>query len=455
MHPSRLLLTASLLGLPTAPALATNGYFTHGLGVINKGMAGAGTATPEEAMAIANNPASAALLGDASQAGLAVFSPRRQFTASQSLANGNGGAFTIAPGKVTSGSEYFPIPYFARTWSRADAAAWGVAVYGRGGMNTDYTQGAALFDPDGPGPAPVMRMSGPFGMGKAGVDLTQLFTEIAWADKIGETFSWGASGIFAVQRFEATGVGSFAPYTSTFAGSGGRTLPSRMSNQGHDLSTGFGAKVGMQWQLASGLRASLSFQSRISMDEFDDYSDLFAGQGDFDIPQNIRLGLSWDYSDRLSLHYDADHTNYADVDSVGNPIANITRCPTAMMGGTDIGACLGGDRGAGFGWNDMTVHKLGISWRPSLLPDWAFRAGISQGQQPIAATEVLFNILAPGVVERHYTVGATRKLSSGNAWSVMLMFAPEGQVSGRNTFDPTQTIELKMHQVELEFGFSW
>ena len=35
------------------------------------------------------------------------------------------------------------------------------------------------------------------------------------------------------------------------------------------------------------------------------------------------------------------------------------------------------------------------------------------------------------------------------------MVAPEGKVSGRNTFDPTQRLELKMHQFELEFGFSW
>jgi hypothetical protein len=37
----------------------------------------------------------------------------------------------------------------------------------------------------------------------------------------------------------------------------------------------------------------------------------------------------------------------------------------------------------------------------------------------------------------------------------MFMYAPEEQVQGRNTFDPTQTIELRMQQFELEFGLSW
>ena len=43
-------------------ALATNGYYTHGLGIKNKSMAGAGTASPDEAMAATVNPASAVLV---------------------------------------------------------------------------------------------------------------------------------------------------------------------------------------------------------------------------------------------------------------------------------------------------------------------------------------------------------------------------------------------------------
>lgn len=436
-------------------AQATNGYFTHGLGTINKGMAGAGTATPEEAMAITNNPASALLVGSATQAGVSLFSPRREYTASSSLANGNGGAFTIAPGRVESGSEYFPIPYLARTWQRGDDKAVGLSLYGRGGMNTDYSGGAATFDPDGPGPAAVMTLPGPYGAGKAGVDLTQLFAEVAWAQRWNDSLVWGISGIFTAQAFEANGVAAFAPYTRTFAASGGTVMPGNLSNRGVNYSTGFGAKAGLQWRISERLRAGISYQSRIYMSEFDKYRDLFAAEGGFNIPQNVRLGISWDWSERVSLHYDTDHTNYRDVDSIGNPIANLFACPTAGMGGTDLSSCLGGDRGAGFGWNDMTTHKLGLSWQPASQPAWTLRAGISHGQQPIEESEVLFNMLAPGVVERHFTLGATRRLAGGRSWSAMLMYAPEGKVSGMNTFDPTQRIELKMHQFELEFGFSW
>ncbi|MEI7950435.1 MAG: outer membrane protein transport protein [Gammaproteobacteria bacterium] len=452
---ARKLLVTSILCAVSINAYATNGYFTHGLGVINKGMAGAGTATPEEAMAIANNPASAVLLGDSFEVGMSIFSPRRDYSASNSLANGNGGAFTIAPGTVTSGSNYFPIPYIAKTWALADARAVGLSLYGRGGMNTNYSGGAALFDPDGPGPAPVMRLAGPYGAGPAGVDLTQLFAEVAYAGKFNDKLAWGVSGIFAAQAFAAKGVSSFAPYSITFAASGGHTMPTHMSNNGHDLSSGYGAKVGVQWQPLDHVRLGLSYQSRIFMSKFDDYSDLFAAQGGFNIPENIRFGLSWDYNTRVTLHYDMDHTNYSSVESVGNPISNIFGCPTAGAGGTNLGNCLGANNGAGFGWNDVTVHKLGVSWQPESLPQWTLRAGFSHGQQPIAPSEVLFNMLAPGTIERHFTVGGTYKMNSGKKFSVMLMVAPEGKVSGANTFDPTQRIELKMHQFELEFALSW
>ena len=66
-----------------------------------------------------------------------------------------------------------------------------------------------------------------------------------------------------------------------------------------------------------------------------------------------------------------------------------------------------------------------------------------------------FNILAPGVMEEHFTVGFTKTLSSGNELSLSFMYAPENTVKGPNNFDPTQTIEFTMKQFELEVSYSW
>jgi len=102
----------------------------------------------------------------------------------------------------------------------------------------------------------------------------------------------------------------------------------------------------------------------------------------------------------------------------------------------------------------MTTTKLGASYRPSALQGWELRAGLSHGQQPVQSGDVLFNIIAPGVIENHVTVGATTQLGEKEL-SFSLMYAPENSVSGRSPFDPTQRITLEMHQFELELSLAW
>ncbi|MDJ0656221.1 MAG: outer membrane protein transport protein [Xanthomonadales bacterium] len=449
----RHLILAIAATLMAQGAGATNGYFTHGTGAKNKAMAGAGTAIPDEAISVANNPASAVLVGDAFDFGVSVFSPRRSYTASQSQVNGNFGAFTVGAGKIDSGSEWFPIPYIAKTWQVWDDSAFAVAFYGRGGMNTDFSGGSAIFDPDGPGPAPVMTLPGTFGAGTTGVDLVQAFLDVTYATRLNDRVSLGVAAVIGMQAFEAEGVGTFAPFTQTFASSGGTAFPANLSNNGHEFSTGIGVKVGVHSQLSESVALALSYQSEIKMSEFDDYADLFAEGGDFDIPSSLKAGISFRSSDSMTWSFDVEHTEFSEIDAVGNAFANLFSCPTAGAGGADLGSCLGGDTGAGFGWDDVTTYKLGVEWERN--SEWTWRAGISQADQPIAESEVLFNILAPGVVENHFTVGFTRALSDNREISFSAMYAPSETVRGSSPFDPTQTIELEMDQFEFEISYGW
>jgi long-chain fatty acid transport protein len=130
---------------------------------------------------------------------------------------------------------------------------------------------------------------------------------------------------------------------------------------------------------------------------------------------------------------------------------NFLDCPT--LGGSDFESCLGGTNGPGFGWEDMTTSKLGMEWTPSDLV--AYRFGYSYGEQPIQEADVLFNILAPGVMEQHLTFGMTKRKANGGAWNISLMYAPKKTVKGVSMFDPGQEIELKMSQVELEVSYLW
>ncbi len=443
------LLTAMALA---GTASATNGYFTHGIGVKNNAMAGAGIALPQDAMIAATNPAGMVFVGDQMELGGAIFSPMRSYQTTASQAMGNGGAFTIGPNSIDSGREWFVIPHFGRNWMLDSNSSWGITVYGNGGMNTDWVGGSASFDPDGPGPGAVGTFPGTFGAGKAGVDLAQLFANLSYARKTSEGFAYGASLIGAVQRFRAQGVASFAGFTKTFAASGGTALPTNLSDNGHEMSFGFGAKIGFHSVLAEDVSLAGSYQSKIYMSEFDDYADLFAEAGGFDIPASATLGIAFKASDNMQVAIDIQHTWYGDVDSIANPIANIFACPTAGAGGTDVESCLGGARGAGFGWDDVTTFKIGAQWEGS--DGWTWRAGYSHAEQPIPSSEVTFNILAPGVVEDHLTFGFTKDNGDG-AWNFAVMYALNEEVTGANTFDPTQTINLEMRQFAVDLSYSW
>ena len=105
----------------------------------------------------------------------------------------------------------------------------------------------------------------------------------------------------------------------------------------------------------------------------------------------------------------------------------------------------------------MTIYKLGYQWTTSA--DWTWRMGISQGDQPIASSEVLFNILAPAVVETHITAGFTMKTGSDSEFNFAAMYAPNNSVTGSNPLQggtgPSQNITIEMTQLELEASWAW
>ena len=449
-------------------AFATNGYFTHGTGTKNKAMAGSGIALPEDAIDITNNPAVAPFVGDQLGFGAALFSPVRKYETIGSGLNGQMGAFTIGPNKITSDSNYFILPHIAKTWQLDNGNAWGLAFYGRGGMNTNWKGGTATFDPDGQcGPAPAMTFAGTYGdgafggNGNAGINLSQAFLDVTWAKQVNDNFAFGLSGVLVAQMFEAKGVRPFSAFTETYASSlnpqdpcnSMPTLPENLSNNGTDWSYGYGMKIGMHAPINDMFSFGAMYQTKISMTEFDDYADLFAGGGDFDIPANLKVGVTLHTSESLAFNFDIEHIWYSDIDAVANPISNIFSCPTAGRGGTDLSTCLGGKNGAGFGWDDMTVYKLGMMW--SNNEDWTWRFGYSYGEQPIPTSEMTFNILAPGTIEHHFTTGFTLERTKGREFSMAFMFAPNSDVTGAQNFDPTQTVKFEMYQWEMEASYSW
>jgi long-chain fatty acid transport protein len=416
---------AAGLALPLS-ASATNGYFAHGYGTANKALAGAGVAMPQDALAPATNPAGITKLGHRMDLGLALFSPQREYAVAGTPAGPP--EFGLAPGTYDSDSNYFLIPSFGYNRPLDDKSAFAVAVYGNGGMNTDW---------------PNVANSGTYYAGPAGVDLMQLFVAPTYAREV-SGWSIGASAILAFQAFEAEGIGSFQGVSND---------PNNLTNKGHDTSYGGGVRLGLLAPLSNTVNFGASFQSQIYMSEFDDYAGLFAEQGDFDIPANFTVGLAIDTSDRSTLLFDVQYIMYGSIPSIANPMQpNFNAC--AGRGTPTDPNCLGGDNGIGFGWKDMTIFKLGYQWETA--DDWTWRLGYSYGRQPIRSTEVLFNILAPGVIEHHFTGGFSKKIGDG-VLNFAAMYAPEKSVRGPNPLQGSslQTVELSMYQFELEASYTW
>lgn len=479
------LISIAVSGLLISPAaFATNGYFSHGYSTKEKGLAGAGVAYSQDGLAVATNPAGIAFIGERMDVGAALFAPRRSYTTTGNAVVPDGtpvGAFcddpntcappnvVVAPFTVGSGgesidsdNEMFLIPHFAYNWRLDSESAIALAIYGNGGMNTEYklSEGPTATGL-APNPSPTSSLDaytiqtnpGTFGAGEAGVDLAQLFFNLSFAKKIDEDSSWGAGVIFAYQQFKATGLSGFAGFSVD---------PTHLSNaSGHDTSTGFGGKFGYQGKLTPELAFGVSYQTKIAMSEFDDYAGLFAEGGDFDIPATLSLGIAFDVNPTSKLVVDLQQIYYSDVDAIANPISNLTGggCVDALNsvfnGGPQSASgaqCLGGAAGAGFGWDDMTILKLGYQWEQNNI---TWRVGYSHGDQPIPDSEVLFNILAPAVIEDHITFGFTMPMGTNAEFSFAAMYAPSNSVTGANPFDGgATTIELEMDQYEFQASYS-
>lgn len=401
--------------LPATPALATNGYFSHGYGAPSQGLAGVGIALPQDALAAATNPAGTAAVGNRVDLGLTVFVPRRSAAIVGNLA---------APDSAHDGNSQktFLIPDFGLVRAVNAQTAVGLAVYGNGGMNTEYASN------------PYARFGA---TGTAGVNLEQLFIAPSVAHQLNERHTVGAALQVAHQRFAAQGIGLFNGFSAA---------PGQVSDRGTDSTTGVGVRLGWTGRLTPQWTAGATWASRIR-GRFDDYRGLFANGGRFDVPENFGVGLAYAATDRLTLAGDVQHIRYSQVAAVGNSAAPLF-----------AGQPLGSANGPGFGWRDQTVLKLGAQYR--WRPDLVLRGGVSVANQVVPAQETFFNILAPGVVKTHLSVGATWHTPGGGELSGFYTLALGETVRGAQSIPAgfgggNAHVRLKEHIVGVSYGWRY
>ncbi len=412
-------------------AWATDGYFPHGFGMKSKGMGGASVAVTDNAFAGINNPAASVWAGNRADLGVDMFMPKRSAARS---APGFGG---ILEGDVKSDGSAFAVPEFAYNTKIDDRMSWGVTVYGNGGMNTEYQGGNVMcMNPSNGQPYLGNLLCG---QGKLGVDLMQLIIAPTFAYKLDAQHSVGVSPLVVVQQFSATGLDAFAGFSMA---------PDKVSNTGTDRSTGMGVRLGYLGQLSDTLKFGATYSPKIKMGKFNEYAGLFAGAGSFDIPENYALGINVQVTPAVSVAADYSRINYSGVTSIGNPMSN-------LMAGNPMGS----SNGPGFGWSDVSVIKLGVQWQAT--PTMVLRAGYNQSTNPVKPENVTFNILAPGVIKQHYTVGGTYTLDKDSEFTWAYMYAPKNSVTGPSMYNGMMpgasgiTETIRMSQQSLGVQYSW
>ncbi len=419
MKMKKLVVSMFAAGMLASPlAHATNGYFAHGYGMKAKGMGGVGIALPQDALAAATNPAGMVMVGDRIDAGVDWFRPVRGATITGTAFGG------FSDGNFDgNNTKNFFVPEFGYNKMMNSNMSLGVSVYGNGGMNTDYTRAIPLFN-----------MAN---TQAAGINLEQLFIAPTVAWKVTPTQSIGVSLNLAYQRFGAKGLQNFLGFSSS---------PANVINNGYDTSTGYGLHLGWIGQITDTVSLGAMYQSKTKMSKFNKYSGLFADAGSFDIPATYGVGIAVKATPATTVAADIQVIEYSGVPSVANPLSNLTA----------LGNLLGTPNGPGFGWKNMTVFKLGVShdWSEALT----VRAGYNHNNQQIPSGETMFNIIAPGVVQDHVTLGASWNVTKDNEVTLSYMHAFKNTINGVGSIPAALgggEANINMYQDSLGIAYSW
>ncbi len=459
-----------LLAVATLPATswATNGYFTIGYGAKAMGIAGTGTALPQDSLAGAINPAGMAFVGHSADLNVRFFNPNRQASLDTTA---RGATFDV---KDESRRDLFVFPTFGYVRPVSSRLSLGITGYANGGMNSTYDRnlydetfavlgafqqgfGAALVGGASPADAqlagataaslvPEGTTTGAPETSVLGIDLGQVILAPTAAFKITENHSLGASLLIGVQRFSARGLGNFAPLTQSGTLDG-------LTNNGNDWSYGAGFRLGWTGKLHPMVTVGLAGATKIYMTKFDKYDQLFAEDGDFDIPPNVTAGIALHPHPKLTIAFDWQRIFYEDVASISNTGPTLNELNTLFATGDfPESRRLGGNDGLGFGWEDINVLRVGVIFRPT--GKLTLRAGYNYNESPIPDDEILFNILAPAVVQHHATFGFSYAPTPSSELNLAYMHAfHEKKSTDVSALGIPASIE--MAQNSLDVSFTW
>ena len=399
-------------------AKATEGYFLGGYGATQTALSGAGVANPTDAMAMTLNPAGLVDVDRQFQVGASLFFPWREYDAT-------GTAF-VAPGGHGSSIPLFLIPNAAYSQPIDATSAWGVALYGNGGLNAYYRSVTNLGSAC-PG------ANGVFCAGALGVNLSQAFLEAAYSKSYG-ALSIGVAPVVAMQMFSAEGFGSFGALSES---------PANFTNNGTDTTFGVGVHAGLEWKVTPAFRIGVSGATPTWMQNFSKYSGLLPDQGSFDIPAWVDAGVAWDALPTLTLMLDYKGIFYEGVPADADPV--------------HFSVPFGAVGSAGFGWSNVNVVALGAEWRAT--PQLTLRAGMEFNNNPVHPADILGGLFAPGVTTSQFSAGLSYRASPNSSIDLAGYYVPKVSISGQEVTPsgptPFSNITASLSEAQVTIGWTY
>ncbi|MHB1185969.1 OmpP1/FadL family transporter [Thiobacillus sp.] len=360
-------------------AMATNGMVMEGYGPIAAGMGGASMAYENGSAALANNPATLGLMAAGNRIDVMLGFVGPDVAASGSMGASLADAF------------YMPAIGYVK---KQDNLAYGVGIYGQGGMGTEYANGD---------------------MAQVGVG--RVIFPLAYS--INDRFNVGGSVdvVWAGMDQVVTGYGIDFKDDSNFTGAA----------KGYSVA----AKLGFTYKLNEALTVGGVYQTAANLPDLKGDGYRVAG---FDMPATVGLGLAWQANDRLMVA--------ADVKDV--------------MWGSSMNTVTIYDNGAvaaGFqqDWSDQIVLALGLAYRFS--DAFTGRIGFNHGKNPIPNPFV--NYLWPAIVENHYTAGFGYTVNKQSALNFALSVAPEVSVTGTGTQNLNMRIDHSQVNWQLMYSYTF
>lgn len=386
-------LSASLAALALAAlaphAAATNGDHMVGLSAIQNGMAGAVVAAPQEATTVLVNPAGMAELN------------------MQDVRFDLGVGFFSPPRKINgldSDSNLYMMPTGAVAFRVSDKLTLGMGLGGISGMGVDF--------PD--------TMAAP---GNQSLVTTKQFFKVSpgFAYRVNDKLSIGATVNLNYQSLALSG----------FSPAGRFDLP---QNQVF----GWGVTAGLIWKINPALQFGAAWSSKQNMSEFEWNTTAGKITMDMDAPQHFTVGLAWKPMPGLLIEGDIKRINYSDVMgrvAFGRPAGYAGAVPAAMP----------------FGWSNQTIYALGI--QKDIGDKMQVRAGLNYGKSPIGPEDVNANLGSLAVVEKHLSLGISRKFSNKVTGSLSYVHAFNNSVKSSSA--PFNTIELEQDLVNMQISYQF